>query len=108
MDIKKELLRILKNVLYIAALVAVVGLIYHWARGIYCSCVADDVITAQNREAASYHFIYMICAGLVVCATLFPTIAIKVPACPEKLMAIYKGWWDKFASLFRRKETKTE
>ena len=79
----KIFLRVLKIVLFTLALATFVGFIYHFARGIYCSTHGNDEITAQDRIAGSYQFLRMVFAGLVTCAFVFPTLAIKVPLLPE-------------------------
>ena len=80
----KIFLRVLKIVLFVLALAAFVGFIYHFIRGIYCSANGNDEITAQDRIAGAYQFLRMVLAGLVVSACIFPTLAIKVPLLPEK------------------------
>ena len=62
---KQILLKILKGIIYVIILAAAVGFIYHFIRGIYCSLFADDVITAQNRVASAYQFLYMAGAGII-------------------------------------------
>lgn len=75
---KKELvLKIVKDVLYVIFFAFVVGFIYHWARGIYCSLIEDDVITAQNRINSAYQFIAMAGSGLIALVAMFSSLAIK-------------------------------
>lgn len=93
----KIFLRVLKIVLFVLALAAFVGFIYHFIRGIYCATNGNDEITAQDRIAGSYQFLRMVLAGLVTCACVFPTLAIKVPLLPESLSEKIKG-------LFKKKE----
>ena len=100
----KLFLRILKIVLYVLAAIAFVGFIYHFVRGIYCACNANDLITAQDRIAGAYQFLRMVLAGLVVCACIFPTLAIKVPALPESFNEKINGLLNKIF----KKEAKEE
>ena len=93
----KIFLRVLKIVLFLLAAVAFVGFIYHFIRGIYCSMNGNDEITAQDRIAGAYQFLRMVLAGLVVCACVFPTLAIKVTLLPEK-------WNEKIKGIFHKKK----
>lgn len=97
----KLFLRILKITLFLLAIAAFVGFIYHFVRGIYFACNGNDEITAQDRIAGSYEFLRMVFAGLVVSAFIFPTLAIKVNILPDSVNEKIKG-------LFKKKEKPEE
>lgn len=94
---KQILLKILKGIIYVIILAAAVGFIYHFIRGIYCSLFADDVITAQNRVASAYQFLYMAGAGIILVLALYSTRLVKVYVLPET-------WRNKIKSLFTKKK----
>lgn len=93
---KQNLLKALKVLIYVVILGAAVGFIYHFIRGIQCSLFADDEITAQNRVASAYQFIYMAAAGIVLVGALYSTRLVKVYVLPET-------WRNKIKGLFKKK-----
>ena len=90
----KVFLKVLKAVLYALGLTALVFFVVYFIKGIYASCVADDIITQQNRIESSYFFLNMVGFGLIAIACLFPTIAIKEKVIKEehlnKLKSLFK------------------
>ena len=79
----KMFLKILKGMLYVLGFAAIVCFVVYFGKGIYASCVADDIITQQNRVESSYFFLNMVCFGLISIACLFPTMAIKEKVLPD-------------------------
>lgn len=73
----KMFLKILKYVLYVIGFISIGLFVYFFIMGIYNACVADDIITAQNRIGGAYSFLWMVGFGLLSIAALFPTLAIK-------------------------------
>ena len=92
----KIFLRVLKIVLYVLGVIAFVGFMYHFIRGIYCSCNGNDLITAQDRIAGSYQFLRMVFAGVITCVFIFPTLAIKVPLIPDSANEKVKKVFENF------------
>lgn len=76
-SVVKIFLRVLKGVLYALGLTLIVFFIIYFIKGIYTSCVADDIITAQNRIESAYNFLYMVCFGLGAVVCFFSTLPIK-------------------------------
>ena len=97
----KLFLRILKAVLFLLAIAAFVGFIFHFIKGIDGSLHGNDDITAQDRIGGAYQFLRMVLAGLVTVALVFPTLLIKVPLLPE-------SWNEKIKGLFKKKEKPEE
>ena len=78
----KIFLKILKGVLYAGAVVCFVFFIIFLISGIYNACVADDIITAQDRTKAAYEFIKMVIFAGSTLACLLLTLFIKEPLLP--------------------------
>ena len=73
----KIFLKVLKGLMYIGAAVCFVFFAINLIGGIYNACVADDLITAQDRTKASYNFIRMIIFIFATGLLLFLTLLIK-------------------------------
>ena len=80
----KIFMKVLKSILYVLGLTALVFFVVYFIKGIYASCVADDIITQQNRIESSYFFLNMVGFGLIAIACLFPTLAIKEKVIKEE------------------------
>lgn len=81
--------KIIKWLLCVIGLVGAVGFLTHFVLGIYNSCVADDIITAQDRVKSAYQFWYMIFAGLVMLVGIIGQTFIKINILPEKIRKIF-------------------
>lgn len=101
----KIVLRVLKAVLFLLAIAAFVGFIYHFIKGIDGSIHGNDEITAQDRIGGAYQFLRMVLAGLVTVALVFPTLLIKVPLLPESWNEKIKGF---FGKIFHKKNNEEE
>ena len=91
----KLFLKILKTVLFILGITALIFFVVYFIKGIYASCVADDIITQQNRVESSYFFLNMVGFGLISIACLFPTMAIKEKIIEEFEMEKIKDYLNK-------------
>lgn len=92
----KTFLKVLKGVLYVLGIASIIAFIVFFIKGIYASCVADDIITQQNRIESAYFFLYMICFGVGSLIFLIPTISIKENVVPEL-------WVNKVKNIFKKK-----
>ena len=104
----KLFLRILKAVLFLLAIAAFVGFIFHFIKGIDGSLHGNDDITAQDRIGGAYQFLRMVQAGLVTLAFLIPTLFIKVPLLPETWTEKIKGFFSKLFHKENKEEPKIE
>ena len=80
----KLLLKILKGVMYLASAVLFVFFVINFIGGIYNACVADDIITAQDRIQGSYSFMRMVLFIFLSVTILFLTLLIKEKIFPLK------------------------
>lgn len=80
----KLFLKILKGVMYLASAVLFVFFVINFIGGIYNACVADDIITAQDRIKGSYSFMRMVLFIFLSVTILFLTLLIKEKIFPLK------------------------
>ena len=87
----KLFLKILKGVMYLASAVLFVFFVINFIAGIYNACVADDIITAQDRIKGSYSFMRMVLFIFLSVTILFLTLLIKEKIFPLKEKAETEG-----------------
>ena len=73
----KIFLKVLKGLMYLASAVCFVFFVINLIGGIYYSCVADDIITAQDRVQGAYSFMRMLIFIFASVLLLFLTLLIK-------------------------------
>ena len=100
---KDKILKVVKVLVYIVVVLSAFGFIYHFIGGVYNSLFADDVITAQNRVASAYEFLYMIIYGIVLVISLYSSRLIKVHIFSEETEKKLKESLSKIKTKFSRK-----
>lgn len=73
----KIFLKVLKGLMYLASAVCFVFFVINLIGGIYNACVADDIITAQDRVQGAYSFMRMLIFIFASVLLLFLTLLIK-------------------------------
>lgn len=73
----KIFLKVLKGLMYLASAVCFVFFLINLIGGIYNACVADDIITAQDRVQGAYSFMRMLIFIFASVLLLFLTLLIK-------------------------------